>query len=190
MKARTGYVSNSSSSSFTVVLGEHPCFAKVTEEQEQLLLKQGFRYIAEEWRSSLLNGSPTYESRDKMDGAEPTALVKDVVSNADEVEDFLFDARIPFVEDAQYGTWIVQYDGRHNYYDTFFNAGINFLMYGFSNDGVADIKRRQISNTRPFCRTRITDEKDITSTALAERKQYRPKRNSQKADDNAEGTPQ
>ena len=163
MKIRTGYVSNSSSSSFCVVLKDDmTSMAKITKEQEELLYSYGFRYINESWRSALTQGSPLHDTTDGFDEKEPTCMYFDVICNEQDVEDFLFENKIPFVESEEYDTRTVHYDGIHDWYDTYENAGVRFSIYGLHNQFEDELYMKLAVKSRPFYRTRISDGKDIT----------------------------
>lgn len=163
MKTRMGFVSNSSSSSFCVVLKDDmTSMAKITKEQEELLFNYGFRYINESWRAALTQGSPLHDNTDGFDEKEPTCMYFDVVCNEQDVEEFLFENKIPFVESEEYNTRTVHYDGIHDWYDTYENAGVRFTIYGLHNDWEDKLQIDRMKNSRPFYRTRISDGKDIT----------------------------
>lgn len=166
MKRRTGYVSNSSSSSFVVVLDDD-CIPKVTKEQEDMLLGYGFRYSGGYWKSVLMDGAKEYDRKEDVVERGGLSMVYDVPCNQQDVEDFLFQNHIPFVAEEEYGTRIVQYDGIHDWYDIAVNAGAIMLMYymntrGESNDAMKAIEAKRA----PFSRIRISDGKDITEELL------------------------
>ena len=167
MKTRMGYVSNSSSSSFVVVLrrdgGER---TSVTKEQEDMLRGYGFRYVKGLWKTALVHGSELLDSADSFGDNDGIAMYLDVPCNEDEVEEFLFGNCIPFVESDEYGTRIVQYDGIHDYYDTILNEGTRLLMYCFDGNAEQDEFMKSHISKRPFCRTRISDGKDITDESF------------------------
>lgn len=167
MKARHGFVSNSSASSFVVVLRDrNGVVPNVTQEQEQMLFAYGFRYINDDWRHALTRGAEEHETKDGFNDKNPIAMTYDVVCNEQDVMDFLFENHIPFVESEEYDTRTVCYDGKSDYYDTYMNAGNHFLIYGLQNDKIDDMDRRRWVRSRPFYRTRISDEQDITDTLL------------------------
>ena len=169
MKARACFVSNSSSSSFVVVLrDENGNATNVTPEQEQILLAYGFKYINAYWRHALVNGAEKHDSKDGFDSQNSIAMTYDVVCNQDEVMEFLFEHKIPFVESEEYDTQTVHYDGEHDYYDTYVNAGNSFLIYGLHNKVMDDMNRSRLCNAKPFYRTRISDNKDITDTLIGD----------------------
>ena len=164
MKTRFGYVSNSSSSSFIVVLKDkHGQFRHdVTYDQEMLLYGYGFRYVGGDWKSALMYGSELFNDRKDIPEDGSISMYYDVTCNEDEVEEFLFWNKIPFVASEHYDMRLVDYDGKHDYYDTFYNDGIRHLMYGVGNGD--DLMMQIAPRMRPFTRTRISDGADITDT--------------------------
>ena len=165
MKSRFGYVSNSSSSSFIVVLTNRDggFTHGITEDQEWLLHGYGFRYAGGYWKSVLMYGSELFNKKEDLPAGSSISMYYDVTCNEDEVEEFLFRNKIPFVASEHYDMRIVDYDGKHDYYDTFYNDGIRHLMYGVGNeDSFLSIAARM----RPFSRTRISDGADITDTVV------------------------
>lgn len=168
MKTRFGYVSNSSSSSFVVVLrDERGGDSPITPEQERLLFGYGFRYASGDWRRILTDPVETHESRDGLPENAGLCLYYDVVCNEDEPEEFLFEQRIPFVASEHYDMRTVNYDGVHDYYDVYTNAGTGFLMYGLRGED-NDIMIAQLAKSRPFSRIRISDGADITGTVIGD----------------------
>jgi hypothetical protein len=155
MKIRFNYVSNSSSSSFVVVLWENDKSMEIPEEKEELLYVYGFRYV-KDWRKALRGGVERFCNLDEFRPSDDVALHFEVSCNGEEVEEMLFENRIPFVEAESYGTAVVQYDGVHDYYDRFLNLGSEFLMYGFDDDR----KRRSVGR-KAFTRHRISDGEEI-----------------------------
>lgn len=169
MKSRNGYVSNSSSSSFIVVLkDENGRPSIVTRDQEAMLLGYGFKYVKGNWKTALTDGADLFGTKEGFHQSEPVAMYYDIVCNEDEVEEFLIENRIPFAESGHYGDFLKQYDGIHDYYDTYANAGTNFLRYGFRNDSLDDTQRRIVAKGRTFYRTRISDGADITDEYLGQ----------------------
>ena len=167
MKTRSGYVSNSSSSSFVVVLrDDRGKETPVTAEMESVLRGYGFRYVREYWKTALTEGSELFDDRSGFKPSDPVAMYYDVACNEDEVEDFLIENRIPFAEWGHYGDFLRQYDGVSDYYDTYANAGENFLRYGFGDKVSDDLQRKIIARVRPFYRIRISDDADITDEYL------------------------
>ena len=66
-----GYVSNSSSNSFVVIIMDDQKFginkesvAAVTKEQEELLRGYGFRYIKEAWCHALVSSAEEFDDKD------------------------------------------------------------------------------------------------------------------------------
>ena len=172
MKTRTGYVSNSSSASFIVILKDDAMegMAAVTSEQEQVLFNYGFRYVREYWKWALQNGSPTHTSRKSFKPDDHVSMTYDVSCNEDEVEDFLFKNHIPFVELFDYDTQVRHYDGIHDYSDVYLNAGKQFLTYGMDDQRMDGMMRKRLMEDKPFARIRISDGRDITDSIVEESK--------------------
>lgn len=164
-------MSNSSSSSFIVIIRDgckfgidREAMATVTKEQEELLYGYGFRYIKDDWRHALANGVEEFDDTSSFGEKDPIAMSFDVTCNEQDVMDFLFENHIPFVESEEYGTRTVLYDGMHDYYDTYVNAGSRFLIYGLHNRTIDDLDRIRLAKSRPFYRTSISDDADITES--------------------------
>ena len=134
----------------------------ITEDQEWLLHEYGFRYAGGYWKSVLMYGGELYGRREDVPSDGSVSMYYDVTCNEEDVEEFLFRNRIPFIASEHYDMRIVDYDGKHDYYDTFYNDGIRHLMYGVGNeDAIVSIAAMM----RPFSRTRISDGADITPSA-------------------------
>lgn len=162
MKTRNGYVSNSSSSSFVVIIKDDCHHTQVTKEQVNLLLGYGFKYIKEFWRHALIEGAELFDNTDGFSVNDNVVLYYDVPCNEQDVEDFLFENRIPFVESEEYNTRIVVYDGVNDWYDTYLNSGVHFMIYGMSSPEMDRLDLERLVQSRPFYRTRLSDGKDIT----------------------------
>lgn len=169
MKTRLGYVSNSSSSSFVVVIvddrGEK---SSVTDYQEALLRSYGFKYVKGYWKHALA-GTELFDDRSGFSDGEPVSMYYDVSCDEGDVEDFLFENRIPFVESEEYDTRIVHYDGRHDWYERILNEGNRLLMYCFNgNDECDEMEKRFSANRKPFSRIRISDGADVTDETFSD----------------------
>ena len=145
-----------------VVLVDDGKKTDVTKEQEMILYRYGFRYINENWRLALTHGAKEYDSRDGFDEKKDIAMTFDIPCNEQDVMDFLFENKIPFVESEEYDTRTVHYDGKHDYYDTYVNAGNRFLIYGMHDPVLDEIDNERLATSKPFYRTRISDDNDIT----------------------------
>ena len=171
MKRRTGYVSNSSSSSFVVVLKDIDSnISKVSDQQEKMLYGQGFRYVRGNWRLVVEEYAGVERLADKTSFGkdEPLSMLYNVSCNEEDVMDFLMECRIPFVASTNYGTRTVHYDGIHDYYDTYVNSGRQFLIYGMRHRETDLIALKLSAKTRSFFRTRISDGADITDSVVEE----------------------
>lgn len=135
MKVRNGFVSNSSSASFVVVVMEFSwetksCERKISEEQEQKLLGLGFQYT---------KGYPPYLLRNPGERVvcspkdfaekEDISLCFDVTCNEDEVTEVLFRNKIPFMAMIQNGDFLQVYDGKSDFYEIFTDYVNHFLTY-------------------------------------------------------------
>ena len=163
MRIRSGYVSNSSSSSFIVVIKDN--FGKesgITMEQEEILRSFGFKYVKEYWKSALKYGAELFNGKESFSDKDGIAMYYYVSCNEDEVMDFLIENKIPFVESEHYGMRLVHYDGVHDYYDTFYNEGERILTYCFDGDeNLDDMMKMKCLKQKPFVRTRISDGCEI-----------------------------
>lgn len=169
MKNRFGYVSNSSSSSFIVLLVDTDGNAtNVTKEQEQMLFGYGFRYVKNEyWKNALTDGAELVDNKDEIKEKNQVAMYYYISCNEDEVEDFLFENHIPFFESEHYNMKLNHYDGVHDYYDTVLNEGTMILTYCFDgNESYDRMLMREACKRKPFSRIRISDGADITDSLL------------------------
>jgi len=170
MTVRNGYVSNSSTGSFIVIIkDDSTSFLKITEEQKKLLFGYGFRYVYDNWRSVLMNSSPVTDYSDSLpDKDSPICMYYEVSCDEADVEEFLFENKIPFVASEQYDTEFVHYDGIHDWCDRYMNAGTHFAIYGLHSEIEDKLDKMRFRNMKPFTRTRISDGADITDEALKE----------------------
>ena len=168
MKVRDRYVSNSSTSSFVVILKDDCQHTQVTQEQIDLLLGYGFKYIKSYWRHALMDGAEQFDNTDGFTEKDTVALYYDISCNEGDVEDFLFEHKIPFVESEEYNTRVVVYDGVSDWYDTYYNSGVRFLIYGMYNQKMDEMDMKHLAESKPFHRTRLSDGEDITDTVLKE----------------------
>lgn len=162
-------MSNSSSSSFVVVLKyDNGDESNVTGEQESILRGYGFKYVKGYWKHAF-EGTELFDDRSSFAEDEPVAMYYDVACNEQDVEDFLFENKIPFVESEEYDTRLIHYDGIHDYYERILNEGNRLLMYCFNgNKEMDEIQKRLSVKSKPFARIRISDEADITDETFEE----------------------
>ena len=133
MKVRNGFVSNSSSSSFVVVyrvaFRDKEC--GVSNEMVEKLLNFGFK-----WRRGYPNSmifDNNYNPRNFPDSVEDfdeyeyINLYHDVICNQDEVSDFLFENKIPFIASMHNDEELWVYKGG-DYYEVIQNFAIQFLQ--------------------------------------------------------------
>lgn len=161
MRTRNGYVSNSSSSSFIVLLGERNFQNTVTDSQEQMLFGNGFRYLdGRNWEMFLARRVFLSESKDSL--GDDVAMKLEVPCNEEEIEETLFGGNIPFVESKEYGKWLVHYDGNGEHYDEYVNAGNIILMGGFSGTREQNsMCRSMLAEGSAFHRIRISDGSEV-----------------------------
>jgi len=139
MKIRTGFVSNSSSSSFLVCVndlwkklkGENP--RQITEEQERILLDFGFEYTCcpgakhiewnKHWNDNSYKDYFTGEIEYCTD-----QLGYSVTCNEHEVLEFLVKNQIPFEALCHYGHYSILWDGKEKI-QRIKNPGLQKAMY-------------------------------------------------------------
>lgn len=130
MKTRSGFVSNSSSSSFIVENYEqYPLFGdntpKLSKEEIDKLLDYGFFYVRRKYASELENSMGKAKPCKK-----PYNLGYWIMCNQDEVIDFLLKNNIPFTAVINYGHTHVFYDRDSTDMLVAENYGLSLEMYG------------------------------------------------------------
>jgi len=136
MKIRSGFVSNSSSSSFVVRrcdLSKPKCPVILTKSQEKALEKYGFRRTCAHSNGQL----PPFW--DKTAWSKETKNVKairdfnygyEITCNQDEVIHFLIQKKVPFIALCHYGHSTVIYDPETDTLTTGVNYGAIMEMHG------------------------------------------------------------
>jgi hypothetical protein len=110
MKKRTGFVSNSSTSSFIVsVFDKHGKKRVITKAQEKALLGRQFVYVSH--RSPSHISGPNLLNKSAEQATDQRYLGFWVVCNQDEEIDWLVEHRIPFTASCHYGHENVFFDG-------------------------------------------------------------------------------
>lgn len=135
MKLRVGFVSNSSSASFVVVVRDYSfekkyCERKILKEKEDLLINFGFQYMKGYPHHLLTSPGEIVDSIDEFGEKEEINLYFDVLCNEDEVTDFLFEHKIPFMASIQNDVYLMVYDGKSDYYEIFTDYAKYYLIYG------------------------------------------------------------
>ena len=132
MKVRTGFVSNSSSSSFIVSFKQDrwdPHSLDLAKEQIKLLRKFGFRWTKQRYASRLQDGL-TQWTRSRKAAAR---LGFSVACNQDEVIEFLVQHGIPFTAACHYGHESVFYAGKGQPIVTIRNPGREAETYSLES---------------------------------------------------------
>jgi len=130
MKTRTSFVSNSSSSSFVVVVKDplyrepHP---SITPEKVELLLSEGWIPSNSPYPMKIeWNGIEAPDGKHKEDYLY---LAYCVICNEDEIIEFLLKNEIPFIATTHYGHQVVDYDPITDTIVEFQNYGAVFETY-------------------------------------------------------------
>lgn len=171
MKARTGFVSNSSSSSFVVrrrlrsfMSNDDKEKILLSDDQLKLLLEAGFKFtwsqleciLWDNW-SSKGDGDdkvPVYDDSINVIGERPVTeddfdcLGYYVICNEDEVVQFLLENSISFRGLLTYGTKGIIYDADKNLVVLASNFGTELTMYGLDFDEYAFKKKKLVKGTR------------------------------------------
>jgi len=144
MKVRNGFVSNSSSASFVVVVREFSwetksCERKISVEQERKLLDFGFQYTKGYPPYILRNPGEIVNSPEDFAEKDDISLCFDVICNEEEVAEVLFRNKIPFMAMIQNGEFLQVYDGKSDFYEMFTDYVNHFLTYRSSNQSAFDM---------------------------------------------------
>lgn len=144
MKVRYGFVSNSSSASFVVVVREFSwetksCERKISAEQERKLLDFGFQYTKGYPPYILRNPGEIVNSPEDFAEKDDISLCFDVICNEEEVAEVLFRNKIPFMAMIQNGEILQVYDGKSDFYEMFTDYVNHFLTYRSSNLSAFDM---------------------------------------------------
>lgn len=145
MKIRTGFVSNSSSSSFVVRVheakhgkdGKFVCYKNIlTPTKEKKLRQFGFfkTYAYSPHQVPARADEQRLEEKDVVDSKyENFNYGYDITCNQDDVTHFLLKNRIPFVSEQHYGHRHVFYDGKDKVVEAV-NFGVILSMYGVNDE--------------------------------------------------------
>lgn len=155
MKVRSGYVSNSSSSSFLVKIRD--VFHKVkgiTKEQIELLTRYGFKWVDGTPRDVFYGNFNIHKDDTDFKQNDNINLYYDSLCQEDVVSDFLFQHKIPFLASVHYDEWLWVYNG-NDHYDIWPCYPEMIYMQG-------DNYRPEfvLRGTRPFYRLNIDPKKD------------------------------
>ena len=130
MKIRKGYVSNSSTASFVVEVRD---FFKskdkllISKEKINKLVGYGFRWMDGFVQNIVFMPGNEKKSFADFKDNENANLYFDVICNEDEVYEFLFRNRIPFIASIHYDHELWVYRGG-SYYEIFTNYAVQYLM--------------------------------------------------------------
>lgn len=137
MKVRIGFVSNSSSSTFLVMISRDVLSGKdkrflLTKKEIGILKANGFKRTHMSNPHNLDYGREPEEYMEFVSNGEdyqPTNMYKHVSCNQGDVADILFKHKIPFIASISYGhqTWV--YERGKPYFTVLQNLGLNYSVY-------------------------------------------------------------
>lgn len=138
MKTRTGFVSNSSSSSFVVTYRRRPeSYSNktnipskflLTNKQVESLKKEGFEFSFTENPYFVgVKGETKITNLKEVEWYMPIYMTRSVICNQDDIIYVLFKNKIPFIALCHYDEELYQWDGKSKYcYKTTNN--VNFVI--------------------------------------------------------------
>ena len=134
MKIRKCFVSNSSSASFIVIVKEYSfdkriSERKISEDMESILLNYGFKYMKGYPTVLLTYPEEKLDDTSKFNEKDDMTLYFDVTCNEQDVQEFLFKNKIPFMASIQNNIYLQVYDGKSDYYEIFTNYAEYYLIY-------------------------------------------------------------
>ena len=153
MKIRSNFVSNSSSSSFVVIVRENEFNDRsrkflISDKEIKKLIKFGFKYMKGYSKALIIKPEQFVKSIDEFCKEESINLYKDCLCNQEDISDFLFKNKIPFIASIHNDDELWVYKGE-NYYEVIQNYMSQYLM----NSGSEILEKamiEEIKNSKPY----------------------------------------
>lgn len=164
MKIRKCFVSNSSTASFVIKVRDYSMDNGknqflITKDQIEKLTEYGFQWMRG-WPDNLVF-SPTepVKSIDEFEEKEPISLYFDVICNEEDVMEFLFDNKIPFISSVHYDYELVVYKGG-DYYEVFTNYPMQYLANNSNEIVEKNFIEKLIPLSHPYMKVYLDPEKN------------------------------
>lgn len=158
MKIRTNYVSNSSSASFVVKVRDWSADKNskilISKKDIEKLTEFGFKWMEGYENNILFNPGKTVKSMEEFNENEQINLYMDCVCNEDEIYEFLFKNKIPFIASIHYDHELWVYKGG-DYYEVFQNYAVQYLM---QSESTKNYFIKQIFESKPYQKIYLNKE--------------------------------
>ena len=150
MKVRNGYVSNSSSSSFVVKVRDFSLKKNnkilISKKDIEKLTEFGFEWMGGYEGNILFCPEKVVKSMNEFNENEQINLYMDCTCNEDEIYEFLFKNKIPFIASIHYDHELWVYNGG-DYYEIFQNYAMQYLM---QSESTKDWFIKQTLESKPY----------------------------------------